>query len=90
LGFDSPQLHRRRKMKVYIVQGYSYEESYIMYLTINKEEALKTAKEFVKQKSSFKMGHMWFCVVEAELIKNMAGTTMRRRRYGTNTMVKGH
>lgn len=56
-------------MKVYIVQGYSYEESYIMYITKDKEEALKTAKEFVNQKSSFKMGHIWFCVIEVELNK---------------------
>lgn len=56
-------------MKAYVVQGYSYEESYIMYVTSNKEKALKTGKEFVKNKSRFLRNHIHFCVLEVEFDK---------------------
>ena len=60
--------------KIYMVEAYSYDELYTMYVSEDLDKTMQVAKELVKNKS--KKRRLWFKVVETEFEKTYsAGIT---------------
>ena len=61
-------------MNLYIIRGYSYEESYIIYVSEDKDKCIRLARKLVeknrkKHKDNLSMRMYWYCVLEAETDK---------------------